>query len=107
MMEPEQIQRFQRELRAAARSADDAEGLAQLVELQRQLESAVAERARALHADGYSWTELARPLGVSRQAARQRYGRPVDAAGSFHAAVDGLAAGAAGVDLAELCEGAE
>lgn len=23
---------------------------------------------------GYSWTEIARALGVSRQAARQRYG---------------------------------
>lgn len=28
-----------------------------------------------LHAAGYSWTEIGRELGVTRQAARQRWGR--------------------------------
>jgi len=57
----------------------NAEDLADLVQLRAELDEAINEGARALHdgtADhpGLSWTEIASVLGVSRQAARQRFG---------------------------------
>ena len=60
-------------------SRGDVEDLADLVALRAELDEAIAEAARALHAGtgdhpGRSWTEIALVLGVSRQAARQRYG---------------------------------
>lgn len=36
--------------------------------------AAIDDAAVQLHDAGYSWTEIARELGVSRQAARQRWG---------------------------------
>ena len=62
--------------RVAAGSAED---LADLVRLRDELDAAITEGAQALHAGtaehpGLSWTEIARVLGVSRQAARQRFG---------------------------------
>lgn len=57
----------------------NAEDLADLVQLRAELDAAITEGARALHAGtedhpGLSWTEIAAVLGVSRQAARQRFG---------------------------------
>lgn len=52
----------------------DTEGLEQLVEVERAVDEAIEVGARALHAVGYSWTEVGGVLGVSRQAARQRFG---------------------------------
>jgi hypothetical protein len=62
--------------RVAAGSAED---LADLVALRAELDAAITDGARALHAGdgvtpGLSWTEIAQVLGVSRQAARQRFG---------------------------------
>jgi len=62
--------------RVAAGSAED---LRDLVALRAELDDAIAEGARALHAGhdgapGLSWTEIAAALGISRQAARQRFG---------------------------------
>lgn len=65
--------RFARAL--AGRCAEgDTEGLEQLVEVSRAVEAAIADGARALHSTGYSWTDIASLLGVTRQAARQRFG---------------------------------
>jgi DNA anti-recombination protein RmuC len=57
----------------------NAEDLADLVKLRAELDDAITEGARALHdgtaeQPGLSWTEIAAVLGVSRQAARQRFG---------------------------------
>ena len=65
--------RFARAL--AGRCAEgDTEGLEQLVQVAAAVDDAIGTGARALHGVGYSWTEIARVLGVSRQAARQRFG---------------------------------
>lgn len=52
----------------------DIEALAGLAQLQRDVDEAVAAAVRGLQAEGYSWTEVGRVLGVSRQAAQQRWG---------------------------------
>lgn len=57
----------------------DAEDLRDLVRLRDELDAAINDSAKALHdgtddAPGLSWTEIATVLGVSRQAARQRFG---------------------------------
>lgn len=52
----------------------DLEAIEQLCILQDQLADAVRSAGRALH-DGpaqYSWTEIARSMGTTRQNARQR-----------------------------------
>lgn len=65
-------------LRAAARRVGDGdvEGLAALVALRSDLDVAIADAVRALRSPrwGYSWTDVARVLGTTRQAAQQRYG---------------------------------
>lgn len=51
----------------------DREILSALATAQRDLDRALVDAARAAHARGYSWTEIADELGISRQAARQRF----------------------------------
>ena len=61
------------ELAAAAGSGDPAEGLRAvraLRELADRLETLQVGRAREL---GWSWQDIARSLGVSRQAAHKKY----------------------------------
>lgn len=65
-------------LRAAARRVGDGdvEGLAGLVALRSELDDAIAEAVAGLRSLrwSYSWAEIARVLGTTRQAAQQRYG---------------------------------
>lgn len=59
-------------------AAGDLEALAALVESRDALDVAIGDAARALHYDftqPYSWGEIARELGISRQAAQQRFGK--------------------------------
>jgi hypothetical protein len=75
MLEPNTIARYVRELRAMLRTAgdEDPEGFAAVDQLLRQAVAALpaaAELNRRQH--GYSWAELGRALGISRQAAQQR-----------------------------------
>lgn len=58
------------------------EDLAQLVALRAELDETIGDAARALHQgdavdgeapNGPSWTEIAKVLGISRQAARQKF----------------------------------
>lgn len=66
-------------VRAYARrvAAGDVEALAALVALSDELETAVRDAVSGLRNFGYSWTEIADRLGVTRQGARQRWmGRP-------------------------------
>lgn len=64
-----------RVLRALARRAEegDTEALEGLLQLQTQLSEAITAAGMGLHEFGYSFTELADVMGVSRQAARQRF----------------------------------
>ncbi len=65
-------------LRAAARRVGDGdiEGLAGLVALRCELDQAISAAVEGLRQArwSYSWSEIAAVLGVSRQAAQQRYG---------------------------------
>lgn len=64
-------------IRAHARrvAAGDVEALADLVALAAQIDDAIGEAVNGLHTFGYSWAEIARPLGVTKQAAHVRWGQ--------------------------------
>jgi hypothetical protein len=63
-------------LRAAGRriAAGDVEALPALAVLSADLDAAIGEAVLGLRAAGYSWAEIASRLGVTRQAAHQRWG---------------------------------
>ena len=65
-------------LRAAARRVADGdlEGLSALVALRSELDAAIECAVAGLRTPkwSYSWADIARVLGVTRQAAQQRYG---------------------------------
>jgi hypothetical protein len=68
--------RFARAL--AARAAEgDTEGLEQLVEVRAAVDEAIHEAARGLYAAGYSWGDIGGVLAITKQAARQRFGKGV------------------------------
>lgn len=76
MLEPERLTRAQRELRSLVSEVgeNDPEAFASLVELAAWLRDVGLPKAvLAQLGRGYSWTEVARALGVTRQAARQRF----------------------------------
>lgn len=62
-------------LRALERRAADGdhESLVQLVALQGDLQDSITAAGASLHAYGVTYTDLAELLGVTRQAARQRF----------------------------------
>lgn len=71
-----------RMMRALVRRAaeGDTEALEQLASLQLELQAAIQAAGKLMHSGermadgkGYSFTELADVLGISRQAARQRF----------------------------------
>jgi hypothetical protein len=69
-----------RSIRSHGRRVGDAdpEDLAGLLELREVVEEAIADAVRGQRANGFSWSQIARGLGTTRQAAQQRYGiRPV------------------------------
>ena len=53
----------------------DLRAIADAVDDMRRAEARVREAVELARASGRSWTRIAVPLGVTRQAARQRYGR--------------------------------
>jgi len=65
-----------RVLRAHGRrvAEGDIEGLAELVGLNEQLDTAITEAIAGLRATGYTWADIALRLGISRQAAQQKWG---------------------------------
>lgn len=68
-----------RQIRAMVKRAaeGDLETLSCLARVEAAVHAAQADAARALHDDfrqPYSWTEIARELGISRQAAQMRFG---------------------------------
>lgn len=52
----------------------DVEALRDLVTLSTELDDAIGEAVIGLRAFGYSWAEIGARLGISRQAAQQRWG---------------------------------
>ena len=65
-----------RVVRAYARrvATGDVEALIDLVGLSQQLDTAILQAVTGLRACGYSWTEISTRLGITRQAAHQRWG---------------------------------
>jgi hypothetical protein len=64
----------------ARRVADgDVEALRDLVGLSADLDTALVNAVTGLRAFGYSWAEIGDRLGISRQAAQQRWGGDRDA----------------------------
>jgi hypothetical protein len=63
-------------LRAYARRVGDGDAgaLALMVGLAEEIDAAIAEAVKGLRAYGYSWAEIGARLGITRQAAQQRWG---------------------------------
>jgi hypothetical protein len=55
-------------------ASGDIEALADLAGLATDLDTLIGQAVAGLRAYGYSWAEIARPLGITRQAAQQRWG---------------------------------
>ncbi|WP_460498509.1 hypothetical protein [Glycomyces tarimensis] len=56
-------------------ASGDVDALPELIELSASLDEAIGEAVQGLRAFGYSWTEIADRVGMSRQAAQQRWGK--------------------------------
>ena len=65
-----------RVLRAYARRVGDGdvEALILMISLANEIGAAIAEAVKGLRACGYSWAEIGSRLGITRQAAQQRWG---------------------------------
>src|SRR5215472_11476475 len=66
-----------RVLRAYARrvATGDVEALALMLGLSAEIDSAISQAVSGLRGFGYSWAEIGSRLGITRQAAQQRWGR--------------------------------
>jgi hypothetical protein len=65
-----------RVLRAYARriATGDVEALTLMLGLSAEIDDAIAQAVTGLRAFGYSWAEIGSRLGITRQAAQQRWG---------------------------------
>jgi hypothetical protein len=45
-----------------------------MVGLAKEIDTAIGEAVKGLRASGYSWAEIGSRLGITRQAAQQRWG---------------------------------
>ena len=68
---------IRRVLRAYTRrvAAGDIDALADMTGPAAELDEAISQAVAGLREASYSWTEIAARLGVTRQAAQQRWGR--------------------------------
>jgi hypothetical protein len=55
-------------------ASGDIESLPLLTALAADIDTAIGQAITGLHAFGYSWADIATRLGVTRQAAQQRWG---------------------------------
>jgi hypothetical protein len=64
-------------LRAYARrvAAGDVEALTLMLDLSAEIDAAIGQAVTGLRAFGYSWAEIGARLGITRQAAQQRWGQ--------------------------------
>jgi hypothetical protein len=67
-----------RVLRAYARrvAIGDVEALTFMLGLSAEIDTAIGQAVIGLREFGYSWAEIGSRLGITRQAAQQRWGRP-------------------------------
>ena len=56
-------------------AAGDVDALADMIRLATELDEAIAQAVIGLRESRYSWAEIAARLGITRQAAQQRWGR--------------------------------
>jgi hypothetical protein len=65
-------------LRAYARriATGDIEALTLMLGLSAEIDDAIGQAVTGLRGFGYSWAEIGSRLGITRQAAQQRWGRP-------------------------------
>ena len=77
-------------LRAAGRriASGDVEALPALAGLAVELDAAIGDAVTGLRSAGYSWAEIASRLGVSKQAAHQRWAAVSPAAAAAPAVSD-------------------
>ena len=68
---------IRRILRAYARrvAGGDVDALTAMTGLAAELDTAIDEAVKGLRAFGYSWAEIGSRLGITRQAAQQRWGQ--------------------------------
>jgi hypothetical protein len=55
---------------------EDLRAITSLVATLQEVETALSSAVARARADGYSWAHIGTALGVSKQAAQQRYGEP-------------------------------
>ena len=55
----------------------DIESLTHLITLADDINDATQQAINGLRAAGYSWADIGARLGITRQAAQQRWGRPL------------------------------
>lgn len=67
---------IRRVIRAYSRriAAGDIDAIADMAALADQIDAAVTDAITGLRATGYSWSDIAQRLNVTRQAAQQRWG---------------------------------
>ncbi len=67
-----------RVLRAYARrvAVGDIDALTAMTDLAAEIDTAIGQAVTGLRAFGYSWAEIGTRLGITRQAAQQRWGHP-------------------------------
>jgi hypothetical protein len=63
-------------LRANSRRVGDGdvEALTLMLDLAEEIDTAIAEAVKGLRTYGFSWAEISSRLGITRQAAQQRWG---------------------------------
>jgi hypothetical protein len=79
LVENDQYAAFARRiLRAYARRvADgDVEALTLMLGLSTEIDTAIGQAVTGLRQSGYSWADIGSRLGITRQAAQQRWGHP-------------------------------
>ncbi|HWM98120.1 MAG TPA: hypothetical protein VNO54_13800 [Streptosporangiaceae bacterium] len=76
LVENDEYEAFiRRILRADARrvGGGDVEALALMLGLAEEIDTSIAEAVKGLRGCGYSWAEIGSRLGITRQAAQQRW----------------------------------
>jgi hypothetical protein len=76
LVENDEYEAFiRRILRAYARrvGGGDIEALALMLGLAEEIDTSIAEAVKGLRSYGYSWAEIGSRLGITRQAAQQRW----------------------------------
>lgn len=55
----------------------DVDALPELIQLSASLDEAITNAVKGLRSFGYSWSEIADRIGMTRQAAQQRWGKAI------------------------------